>query len=142
MATTDFGVVVADVLRKLPIDGNQISATSEPISTGDIEEFIAEGSSKMAGVLSKGGRSLDELDDDSKKQMGTAVEAYAVAESFDALGITGRDYQHYHRKWASEYDRYNRDPNLLTKQRSRMVSNIDTSSCKPKAEFIDTDYKF
>src|SRR5690606_16440379 len=51
MALTDFGVMVDDVLEKLPLDTSQVSATTEPLSTVDIMGFIQDASSSLVGLM-------------------------------------------------------------------------------------------
>ena len=142
MATTDFGVTTAEVLAKAPVDSSQISATSVPVSTSDVEDFVDDADSQMAGLLNAAGISSGSLTDDAKRQIQEAIKAYAVAELLDAMGALGRDYDKYRDKWSETYQRYANRPQMLNERVVRTKTNINTSSTKPDAEFIGTGYQF
>lgn len=141
MALTDFSVTVSDVLEKLPLDTSQISATTEPVSTTDIEGYVQDASSELRAVLDRAAINIASINDDTKRQMQSAVEAYAVAEALDAMGVTGRQYDKYRDKWRDVYDRYTAQPSALATSKSRVKSNIDTGKTT-SAEFVGTGYEF
>lgn len=141
MALTDFSVTVDDVLEKLPLDTSQITATTEPVSTTDIEGFVQDASSELRAVIDRAGIGYDSINDDTKRQMQSAVEAYAVAEALDAMGVTGRQYDKYRGKWEEARDRYTAQPSTMATSKARFKSNIDTDK-STSAEFVGTGYEF
>jgi hypothetical protein len=55
MAIYDYGVTPADVKQKAPVDTRLIGVGTEPVSDGDLTEWIEEAASDLTGVLSKSG---------------------------------------------------------------------------------------
>lgn len=143
MAVTSFGVTAADVLERVPFDTTQVSATSRPISTGDIETYIQDGSSSFVAVLTRAGLDPDSLNDDTMRQVRDAVEAYAVAECLDVIGISSQTMRNARQKYDDLLERYSSKPSMLsTTNKNRVRTNISTASTKRSAEFIDPNYDF
>lgn len=141
MALTSFGVTNADVLERVPLDTSQVDASSEPINTGDIDEFIQDASSAFVAILQRAGLDPASLNDDTQRQVQDAVEAYAVAEVLDVIGIG--NVERYRQKYERLREMYASRPSMLsTVNGGRVRSNISTASTKPAAEFIDPSYRY
>jgi len=136
---TDIGVTVADVLRHLPVDTSQISATTSPLSTVDVGVFIQDGTSEMMGIIGKDGLEDSDLSSDSLVQIQAAVKAYAVSESLDAIGVRGTEYDKWRRKWTDIRDRYADRPALVTGTRNRVFSTVVPGR---NNDFSDPSYGF
>jgi hypothetical protein len=94
-------------------------------------------------VITRAGLDPDNLNDDTTRQVRNAIEAYAVAEVLDVVGIGGMQIDKYRRKYDEMMQRYKSNPGMLsTVNRGRVKSNVSTSSTKPDAEFIDPSYKY
>jgi hypothetical protein len=138
--STSLGITAADVIRHLPIDASQISATTHPLSTSDIDVFIQDGTSEIAGIVGKDGLEASSLDGDALVQVKAAVKAYAVAESLDAIGVRGQDYAKWRKKWESFRDRYGDRPALLATTRNRVYSNVQDGRLGD--DFNDPKYQY
>lgn len=141
MAVTDFGVTSGDVIAHLPIDASNISATTVPLSTTDIDAYIDDASAKMAGVLQGAGLSAASLDDDATAQIASAVKWYAVAECYGALGHSKKASDDARQRWVEVYTTYKANPRAISGKSSRVRSNVDTTRSRKK-RFIGTTYKF
>lgn len=126
---SDFQVTTQDVLDKLPIIGDQVSATTAPLSTGDVDDAIQDGESRFAELLRRQGKDPGTLTDDQKRQIQTAVEAYAVAECMDIIGAVGARYDQYRNKAEEIFDRFNQDDSQVANNaKSKVITNIDDST--------------
>jgi len=112
VALTSFGVTNADVLERVPLDTSQVDASSEPINTGDIDEFIQDASSAFVAILQRAGLDPASLNDDTQRQVQGAVEAYAVAEVLDVIGIG--DVERYRQKYERLREMYASKPSMLS----------------------------
>lgn len=141
MATTDYGVTAADVQAKLPLS-NPLTATTKPVSTSDVDEFIDDADSQMSGVLRNAGISLDDLDDDTTRQVQEAIKNYAAAQALSALNVRGQLQSQMMDQWREVYQRYQQRPQLLTKRVTRIKHNVDTDDSATTAGFVGRDYKY
>lgn len=140
MAATDLSITAAMVIVHLPIDASQITASTHPLSTTDIEVFIQDGTSEMAGIIGKDGAVLGDLEDDALVQVKAAIKAYAVAESLDAIGARGADYDKWRRKYQDIRDRFADRPALVAYSKNRVFSNVQERQVG--SDFNDPDYRF
>lgn len=141
MATSDFGVAWGDVVAHLPIDTTDISATSTPLSTADIEAYIVDASVNFAGLLQQAGMVPIGLSDDATAQIASAIKWYAVAESFAALGYSKKSSDDARARYEAAYSRYANNSRAVSGRGSRVRSNVDTTQTRTR-RFIGTDYKF
>ena len=141
MAVTSFGVTTAEVLDKCPV-GDSITATTNPVNTGQVEDWIDEGSAEMAAMVRKSGMDPDELSDDAQAQIAAAVRNYAVKEILQALGAVEEKWRQYKEKYRNAKEELDDQPSKIDGYTATVPSNIDTSSSKPDAEFVGTDYEF
>jgi hypothetical protein len=137
---TSLSVTAADVIRHLPIDASQITATTVPLSTVDIDVFIQDGTSEIMGIVGKDGVELADLTGDALVQVQAAVKAYAVAESLDAIGVRGSEYDKWRRKWEDIRDRYADRPALVAVNRNRVFSTVQEGRLND--DFNDPTYRF
>jgi hypothetical protein len=136
---TSLSVTAADVIRHLPVDASQITATTVPLSTVDIDVFIQDGTSELMGVIGKDGLDSTDLSGDALVQIQAAVKAYAVSESLDAIGVRGADYEKWRRKWEDIRDRYADRPALVVGTRNRVFSTVVPGR---NNDFSDPSYGF
>jgi len=144
MALTTFSVTSDDVLERVPFDTTNVGASSKPVSTGDIDTYIQDASSRMVAVLTRAGLDPGALNDDTERQIQDAIESYCVAEILDVIGVgSGQQITRYRQNFNQLLDEYKRNPSMLSTSNSgRVKSNISQSTTKPDAEFIDTDYRY
>lgn len=139
MAVADFGVVVADVYAKMGgLDTGALSASSTPLSTTMIEEYIEEASAEFSGLLALAGiTDVSSLDDDTTQQVAAAVTFYAAAE---ALAVCNKSSTEAYKTARARYEdlrrRYEQKPQRLRKRINRTKTNVSQSASKPSADFI------
>lgn len=141
MAVTSFGVTTAEVLDKCPV-GDSITSTTKPVDTGQVSDWIDEGSATMAALVRKQGQDPTDLTDDANEQIAKAVRAYACKEILQAVGAVEEKWRQYKEKWRNTQEELDDDPAKLDGYEATVPNNIDTSSDKPEAEFIGTDYEY
>jgi hypothetical protein len=126
MATTDYGVTVADVKAKLPIDSSAIPSTGGRLSDADLTEFIAEGSALVTGWLGRAGRTEAALDDDARATVGIAIEAYAAMQALLKLGHGegGAKYLGFKRRFEAEERKWAISPQLVAGAPTTVESNV------------------
>lgn len=142
MAISTFSVTYTDVLPDLPINSASISASSTPISTGDITSYIEDAGSQLAGVMQIAGLDPSALDDDATQQAEAAIKSYAVGKCLQHLGYSGAKLDGAFSRWREQYDRYKANPRLLSGKGSRVRSNVDQSSTREPFTFATSYYKF
>jgi hypothetical protein len=145
MSLTDLQVTVDDVLAELPLDTSQVTSSSEPVSTGDIENWIQDGTSELANTLKRSGVVVDQLDGDSLQQLQKAVESYAVAQALDATGFLSERMEKYRRKWRELRDRYAANPQSVSPNRTSVQSSQDPDSADRSFQghnFTSNDYQW
>lgn len=141
MAVQIYNVAVNDVLTYLPISA--VTATSRPLSTGDIEAFIEDAASQMTGVLENAGVDPTGLDDDTTAQVQEAIIKGAVYSALQKVpGVSEQRLQRALNDWIGLRDRYMDSPRSLTKRRTRALSNVSTASNKTPSTFEGIGYEF
>lgn len=126
MATTDYGVTLADVLAKLPIDASAIPATGGRLSEADLADYISEGSALVTGWLQRAGRTESALDDDARATVGIAIEAYAAMQALIKLGHGegGAKYLSFKRRFEAEEKKWSISPQLVAGAPTTVESNV------------------
>lgn len=141
MAVQTYSVTVQNVLTYLPISA--VTATSRPLSTGDIEAFIEDAASQMTGVLENSGIDPTGLDDDTTAQVQEAIIKGAVYSALQKVpGVSDQRLSRALNDWTSLRDRYMDSPRSLTSRRTRALSNVSTASDKAASEFQGIGYEF
>ncbi len=145
MAVRIYSVTSADVLDYLPTDPSAITASSQPLSTQDIGQYIERRASELTGVLEKAGLDQDNLDEDTTAQIQHGVIQGAVADCLAKLGHGSGNAAY--RSALDEYQRiltrYTAQPQTLHQRGgSRVQSNVDTSASKASPVFRGISYKF
>lgn len=143
MAVLDYGVTSAQVVEHLPFDSSQISPTSKPLSTADIDNyFIPEANATITGMLDKAGIDQTTLDDDSKQQMQSAIINYCVMRSLLKIGQTGPLLDQAREQWDSALKWFGDRPSIIPARGVKATSNIDTSLDKVPAKFSGINFQF
>lgn len=141
MAVTSFNVTTDEVLDKCPV-GDAITSTSNPVDTGQVSDFIDEGSAEMAALVRKSNMDPANLSDDATEQIAAGVRAYAVKEILQALGAVEEKWRQYKQKWDKTYNRFDDQPSRIDGYEAQVSSNVDTSSNKSTAGFIGNRYEY
>jgi hypothetical protein len=144
MAVTTHGVTTDSVLAKIAgnIDSSRISATSVPLSTGDVEEYIDEAAGEINAILTRAGLSPDSLDDDTTEQVQRAIRLGAAAQVLSTLGYTGGTYSDLRAQYEDLKRLYSNRREALNQRAGRVRSNIAASSTKRDSKFGGLDYEF
>lgn len=143
MAVTEFGVTSAQVIEHLPFDSTQISPSSKPLSTADIDNyFIPEASATITGILDKAGISPSSLDDDSRQQMQSAIINYCVMRSLMKIGQSGPLLDQAREQWDSALKWFGDRPSIIPARGVKFASNINTSENKTPAKFFGVNFQF
>lgn len=117
-----FDVSVGDVLANLPIDGSAISATSQPLNTDTINQFIDRGASVVLNQLGAAGVPLSE-DAATEQQCRAAIIAYAVMESMGRMGMLGTQaYRDAKEQWETFKNSMQSSLNINAKSSTRTLS--------------------
>lgn len=140
MAVTTFSVTVQMVERRLGL--GEITATTRPLSTSDVEQFIEQAAAEMAGALQNAGYTFADLNDNDTASVQQAVIAGAVYYCLTSIGgMSQQRLQSARQDWESSRDlKFNR-PARLQQRDTSSISNIDTSRDRP-IEFGGTGYEF
>lgn len=141
MAIETFGIVAADILPDLPIDTSAISATSIPLSTGDLTTWIEDASAQLVAVIQRAGLDPASLDDNTQAQMRQAVKAYALGKSLGVLYLTSASEAALTR-WDSIKAHYSASPRSLAGRGSRVLTTIEATSTPPTRFFTGPGNKF
>lgn len=136
-----FGVTNEMVIKRLPIDSHEVTSDTE-LTPSDIDGYIEEAGSLIAGVLKQGGLDPADLDDVTNRQAATYVFAHAVAESLDQMGMsTVPEFGRYRAKAQEIHRKFSERPELFSKRVVRARYTGDTT--KPlRRDFVGRDYDF
>lgn len=115
MAVYVYSLTYTDVVAEIPmLDGGSVTATTEPLATGDITQYIEDGAGKLNSMLSARGITADaNLDETDHAALVEAVKAYAVSKSLMALGAMGPLYDQSWERWQQVYAEYSNRPQQL-----------------------------
>ena len=143
MPVLDYGVTSAQVVEHLPFDSSQISPTSKPLSTADIDNyFIPEANATITGMLDNAGIAQTTLDDASKQQMQRAIINYCVMRSLLKIVQTGPLLDQAREQWDSALKWFGDRPSIIPARGVKATSNIDTSLDKVPAKFSGINFQF
>lgn len=136
-----FGVTTARVIRRLPVDSSEVTATTE-LSIDDVEGYIKDAAAAIHGLLAQAGVDPDSIDDVTEQQCASYVEAKAVADSMDQMGAsTAPGYGIYRQRADQVYNRLAARPQTLNQQ----VTRAQYSGPKGKTlrrDFTGRNYEF
>lgn len=141
MAVYTYSVTNSDVLAEVPgIDAGQIGASTEPVSTADVDQWIIDGSSQINGLLEKAGHTpSSSLEEDTHAALATAVKNYAVAKVLLVIGQTGEVYQRAWDTWMQAYSEFSNRPENLG---ATAPSRATTSSIKDADDDLADEWDF
>lgn len=143
MATSyDYSISAADVAAEIPgVDDANIGASTEPISTTDLDNWINDGASKLNAVLDKSGITASaSMDADAHDTLKAAVRAYAVHKAMLVLGETGSLLGETRDRWNTVYAEYsNRPQQLGDAYDDGLTVNIDSDDKSESWSFIDSE---
>jgi len=128
MAVYTYSLAASDVSAELPIDAGTVGASTEPLSTTDISQYIEDGAGKLNAALEKAGVSVSaSMDEEAHAACTEAVKSYAVAKSLLVLGVTGALYDQAWSRWQYVYSEYSSRPQQLgdAYSGSSVSTNID-----------------
>lgn len=126
MAVYVYSLTSADVISEVPmIDGGSLTATTEPVSTTNITQWIEDGAGKLNSMLEArsitAGASMDETDHAALVE---AVKAYAVAKTLLVLGSAGTIYDQAWNRWQQVYAEYSNRPQQLGSTAVALTSTV------------------
>lgn len=133
-----FGVTNSEVVSRLPINPEKIGATTQPLSTTDIDLWIDEADADFAGALNPSSDPAA-LDETAKQQIKNGIIAYAVSKSYEALGFYKDAAKSAYAQYEARLDDVRSSPRTISGQGSRVRSNIQKGRRK---RFVGRDYKF
>ena len=115
MAVYTYSLTSGDIVSELPgVSSENISATTEPLSTTDLTQFIEDGAGKLNSVLiARGITPAADMDETDHAALSAAVKAYAVAKAMRTMCATGDLYQQMQDIWNSAYAEYSNRPQNL-----------------------------
>lgn len=140
MSVFVYGLTYSDVTPHLPFNTDNLDASSDPISTGDITAFIEDGAGKINGVVKKANLSPSSLTDDAKGNAQSYIIWYAVRECLSTLGHAGPNYDKANERVKEAEKWFSNDFSVLgVSNYSRVVSNIKTGTNKTPYKFVGAD---
>lgn len=115
MAVYVYSLASSDIVAELPgVSSENISATSQPLNTGDLTQFIEDGAGKLNSVLiARGITPSASMDETDHAALVEAVKSYAVAKALNVLGALGPMYEQAQERWQSVYAEYSNRPQNL-----------------------------
>lgn len=115
MAVYVYSLTSTDVIAEIPmLDGGSVTASTEPLSTGDITQFIEDGAGKINSMLvARGITPSASMDETDHAALVEACKAYAVAKSLQVLGAMGPVYDQAWERWQQVYAEYSNRPQQL-----------------------------
>lgn len=141
MAIFDFNVTRQQVIQQMPIQTSEISDDTL-LSFDDIDQFIADRSAMMEGLLrGQGFTSGENLDEITLRQAQTYIKAAAVADCLDKFGgSTQVGFDRYRNEADKIYQQFIGRPQTLYQRVDRVQSN---ATGKPLVRnFVGRDYEF
>lgn len=144
MAVRTYSVAASDVADKLPVDARFITASTYPVNTGDLTQYIQDVSGRLTAALQKAGRDPDNLDDDALSQAQSAVVQGAVAAALERMGRAGSDP---HSRAVARYEEamrsFETNPNSIAGAGSQVKTTVDTSPTNTRrGEFFGRNYEW
>lgn len=141
MAIDSFGVSAQDVLDRYPgFDTSRVQQSDGPVSKDDVEEYIDEGASVVAGKLERFGLDAADLSDEAEKQAQIAVREYATKRALADNGSFGDAYEAMDDAYESALDDL-RDRSEIDKPNSAYDSDIPSGSDHHKSPWAGQSWK-
>lgn len=125
MAIYDYSLTAQDVLDKISLDTRRVQQSSGRVSRDDIDGWIDECASEFSGVLNKAGLDGSDLKDEAESQIQRGILAGAAAQTLQAWGHTGDEYETYQSTYEDLLDRYEADAQRLDKTVETYDSTVD-----------------
>jgi len=115
MAVYVYSLAYGDIIAEVPmLDGGSITATTEPLSQGDITQYIEDGAGKLNSMLiARGITPESTMDETDHAALVEAIKGYAVAKSLLVLGSAGPMYDQAWERWQQVYAEYSNRPQQL-----------------------------
>lgn len=115
MAVYTYSLTYADVVAELPgIDSGSVTATTEPLSTSTINQYIEDGAAKLNSVLiARGITPAADMGETDHAALVGAVKSYAVSKCLYVLGAVGDSYEQANERWLTVYAEYSNRPQQL-----------------------------
>ena len=129
MAVYVYSLTYADVVNEMPgVGAENISATTQPLSTADVTQFLEDGAGKVNSMLiARGITPAADMDETDHAALVEAVKSYAVAKSLQVIGATGPMYEQAQDRWTSVYAEYSNRPQNLGGSYSSLTT-VETDS--------------
>ncbi len=137
-----YGLTSTDVIAELPgVDPQNIGAATQPVSTGDVTQWINDGAAKFNAVLLKSGITPSaSMDADALDAVARAVKAYAVWMTLTVMGRTGATVTNARDAWQTAFAQFsNRPQDLGDAYADGTVVNIDSDTNSEDWSFIDNE---
>ncbi len=140
MSLYTYGLTAQDVISELPgVDSSEITATSVPVTTLDVENFISDGASRLNTVLDKYNIvPASNMDVETHGNLRASVKWFAVAAVAFNMGLE-ETYDRANLRWEKAYQEWSNRPEQLG------ATYVDTSSA-PSVDDVDQqgpeDYNF
>ena len=114
-ASYTWGVLAADVAGELVgIDDSAIGVATTPVATGNLTQWIDDGSAKFNAVLKKAGITPSaSLDADAHSAVAAAVKMYAAHKAMLVMGVQSQALDEAKMEWLSVYTEYSNRPQQL-----------------------------
>ncbi len=120
---------VNSVISRTPdVDLSQITATTEPVSTVSIEDWLDEALHELSALADNHG--IDETNENVISQFQRASRAYASAQIIKRLG---GDWEPLMDKYQDTYDRYDQKPENV----GGSAQKVKASSKKSSSDWTD-----
>lgn len=110
-----YSLTAANIAAEVPgIDDSNIGASTEPVSTTDLTNWINDGAAKLNTVLDKSGITASaSMDADTHQVCAAAVKAYAVMKALLVIGDAGPAFEAARDDWTSVYTEISNRPQQL-----------------------------
>lgn len=109
-----YSLTSSDVIAQLGIDGQNIGAATQPVSTADLTTWLNDGAGRFNSVLAKSGITADaNLDADAHQMIASGIKAYAVHKALLVMGHTGPMLDAAEREWLAIYAEISNAPQQL-----------------------------
>lgn len=140
MAIDDFGVTVTEVLDDFPGDTRLIQQSVGPLSKDDLDRYIDDGASKIAGKLERFGLDAADLDDEAERQAQIAVREYAIMRGLSDMQHTGDDYDAASERYQRAIDDL-QDRSEIDKSNSAYDSNVPSGNQHHDSKWVGQSWK-
>lgn len=141
-----YGVTVDDVLRVVQIDTRAITDTSYPVSRSDVQTYIDDAGSELAGLMSKGGMSIDadSVDANTKGFLARGIKAYGAMQVLLTLSQTGALYDRQKEQWDDVRSRLANNPNAVVAAPSTFRGNVPSTRASEtnNGRYFSTRYRW